>query len=99
MGLFCHVAIISTSIGSRQVGARGPNYTLLATTPEPPRGNDQSRAMPVLLTHDEELETWLGGSPDAALSRWLPRAGQRKGPPNCGGPARITTRRNETTGG
>ena len=61
--MFGHVAIISTSIGSRQVGARGPNDALLATTTGPPRGNDQSRAMPVLLTHDEEFETWLRARP------------------------------------
>src|SRR6516164_9678699 len=99
MGLFGHVAIISTSIGSRQVGARGPNDALLATTTGPPRGNDQSRAMPVLLTHDEEFETWLRARPTRRSQDGFPEPAKERGRPICGGPARITTRGNETTGG
>jgi len=94
MGLFGHVAIISTSIGSRQVGARGPNYTLLATTPEPPRGNDQSRAMPVLLTHDEEFETWLRARPTRRSQDGFPEPAKERGRPIVA--AQPGSRRGET---
>ena len=50
----------------------GPNvdietYSFLTTTPNPLVATINHERMPVLLTREEEFETWLSGSPDDAL--------------------------------
>lgn len=51
----------------------GPNvdietYSFLTTTPNPLVGSINHERMPVLLTREEEFETWLRGSPDEAFA-------------------------------
>jgi putative SOS response-associated peptidase YedK len=51
----------------------GPNvdietYAFLTTTPNPLVATINHERMPVLLTREEEFETWLTGSPDDSLS-------------------------------
>ena len=51
----------------------GPNvdietYSFLTTTPNPLVATINHERMPVLLTHEEEFETWLRGSSDEALA-------------------------------
>jgi putative SOS response-associated peptidase YedK len=51
----------------------GPNvdietYSFLTTTPNPLVGTINHERMPVLLTREEEFETWLRGSPEEAFS-------------------------------
>jgi putative SOS response-associated peptidase YedK len=43
-------------------------YSFLTTTPNPLVGTINHERMPVLLTHEEEFETWLKGSPDEAFA-------------------------------
>ena len=42
-------------------------YSFLTTTPNPLVATINHERMPVLLTREEEFETWLSGSPDDAL--------------------------------
>jgi putative SOS response-associated peptidase YedK len=51
----------------------GPNvdietYSFLTTTPNPLVGTINHERMPVLLTREEEFETWLRRSPDEAFA-------------------------------
>jgi putative SOS response-associated peptidase YedK len=51
----------------------GPNveietYAFLTTTPNPLVATINHERMPVLLTREEEFETWLKGSPDEAFA-------------------------------
>jgi putative SOS response-associated peptidase YedK len=43
-------------------------YAFLTTTPNPLVGTINHERMPVLLTRDEEFDTWLRGSPNEAFS-------------------------------
>ena len=43
-------------------------YSFLTTTPKSPVGAINHERMPVLLTREEEFETWLRGTPDEALA-------------------------------
>ena len=51
----------------------GPNvdietYSFLTTTPNPLVAKINHERMPVLLTGEEEFQTWLAGSPDEAFA-------------------------------
>jgi putative SOS response-associated peptidase YedK len=43
-------------------------YAFLTTTPNPLVATVNHERMPVLLTREEEFETWLSGSPEEALA-------------------------------
>jgi putative SOS response-associated peptidase YedK len=50
----------------------GPNvdietYSFLTTTPNPLVATINHERMPVLLTREEQFQTWLSGSPDEAM--------------------------------
>ena len=58
---------------ARMVAKDGPNvdietYAFLTTTPNPLVATINHERMPVLLTREEEFETWLRGSPDEAFA-------------------------------
>jgi putative SOS response-associated peptidase YedK len=78
-------------------------YSFLTTTPNPLVATINHERMPVLLTHEEEFQTWLNGTPDEAFAlagnilpiawRSCRRAMTRKTCsavlPSSGGPARC----------
>jgi putative SOS response-associated peptidase YedK len=60
----------------------GPNvdmevYSFLTTTPNPLVETINQERMPVLLTEDEEFETWLKGTPAEALTLARPYPAER----------------------